>query len=333
MEQPKKTSHRRLWLAIGIAAVVIIVVLPILAVFGLINSQTGLPITLQQKAASNSSGIAITSAPMMGEAGVSYGGRDMMADEAVAPGMPSPIMPPVDMTGGQTAAEVDQKIIKNASLELVVNDAAKSAAQISALAEERGGFTQNSSISERIESQTKFGQVTVRVPTEKFEDLLDAIRPLATVIRNESISGQDVTEQYTDLEARLKNAQAQEQTYLAVLDRAKTVEDILKVQAQLGQIRETIERYQGQLKYLTNLTSYSTVSVSLSEEPVITVAGREFRPGTAVKEAVQALVNVAQNAVIAVIWLVILFGGALVPPALLVWFIVWAIRRRRKSKK
>lgn len=315
------------WLLWGGAAVVLLVILPgIILISGLASKGTGVMSLRAATAPGQAAAYDEMAVPMTATDAV-YVGKANVETGRVSP--PSPVMPP---TGGETAAEVDQKIIKNASLELIVDHADEAAARIAALAAERGGFVQESSLSER-EDSTKYGRVTVRVPADKFEDLLAAIRPLAQVVRNESVTGQDVTEQYTDLEARLRNAQAQEKTYLIILDRAKTVEDTLKVQAQLGAIRETIERYEGQIKYLTNVTGYSTVSVSLSEEPVVRIAGREFRPGTAVKEAAQTLVSAFQGIFISFIWAVIVGGGVLLPIAALVWLVVWLVQSRRSRRK
>lgn len=275
---------------------------------------------------SGSSTLALTAAPQMaadydrgmpGDDGMAYA----KSEESMRPAPPMPAP-----TAGETAAEVDQKIIKTASLDLQVEDVPQAAKRAAELATERGGFVQGSSVSENGAGR-KYGSVTVRVPAEKFEDLLGALRSLAKVVRNESISGQDVTEQYTDLAARLKNAKAQETTYLAVLAQAKTVEEILKVQRYLGDIRESIERYEGQMKYLTNRTSYSTVSVSFSEEPSVPVPGKEFRPGTAVKEAWRTLVALAQALVIFAIWFVIVGGALLLPLLLVIWLVVKLVKR------
>src|SRR4029079_8297694 len=136
---------------------------------------------------------------------------------------------------------------------------------------------QNSSVSER-EDGTHFGSITVRVPAEEFENTLNAIKDFANVVRTQSTTGQDVTEQYTDLQAQLRNAQAQETEYLNILKRAQTVEEILSVQNYLGSIRSTIESLQGRIQYLENVTSYSTITVGLSEEPTVHVPTKAFRP-------------------------------------------------------
>ncbi len=254
-------------------------------------------------------------------AGVAY-------DAAYAPS-PMPVLPP---TGGQTAAEVDQKIIKNGSLQLTVKDVVEAVSKITALAQQKGGFVQNSSVSARADG-THYGQISVRVPAKDFEQTVEGIKAFALTVNNETASGQDVTEQYTDLEAQLRNALAQEQTYLKVLDRAQTVEDILKVQQRLGDIRGTIESLQGRLKYLENVTAFSTITVTLDEEPVVQVPTKEFRPLTSLKEAVRSLVEALQQVVVAIIWLVVVGGGIALPFVLLGLLVALIVRKVRGKKR
>ncbi len=241
-------------------------------------------------------------------------------------GMPVP-MPP---TAGETAAEVDQKIIKNGSIRMTVDDVSAASDRISAIATAKGGFVQGSSSSERTDG-TREGYVTIRVPSKDFEATMTEVKALAKLVRNDSTNSQDVTEQFTDLAAQLRNAKKQEETYLAVLAKASTVEDILKVQERLGYVRGTIESLEGRMKYLENVTSYSTVSVTLEEEPAVRLPTKEFRPAAAVKAAVQALVAAFQKTVEALIWIVIVGGGIAAPVALLA-FAVRAVARRAKKE-
>lgn len=237
-----------------------------------------------------------------------------------------------NLTSGSTAAEVDQKIIKTGYLDITVEAVNEVVAKITALTTGKGGYTQDSSVSER-EDGTKFGNITVRVPVAEFENTMVEIKKFAIVVDTESANGQDVTEEYTDLAARLKNAQAQEVIYLEILNKAETVEDILAVQSYLGNIREQIETLQGRIKYLENKTGYSTISVSLSEESTIRIPSKEFRPWSAIKEAAQSLVVLFQGLVITIIWLVILGGGLLLPIALVVWLIVKLIKKLAKNRR
>jgi len=212
-----------------------------------------------------------------------------------------------------------------------VDDVSQSASEIGTLATGKGGFVQDSSVSER-EDGTHYGSVTVRVPAKEFESTMAEIKKLATLVKNETSTGQDVTEQYTDLQARLKNAQSEEAAFLDVLRQAHTVTDILAVEQQLFQIRAQIESLQGQIKYLENVTAYSTISVSLSEEPAVRVPTKEFRPFSAMKEAAQALFAIFQNLIIVLIWVIIVGGGTLLPILLVAW-VIKRFLKRQKSRR
>ncbi len=254
-------------------------------------------------------------------------------DMAAAPpgiGMPAP-MPPVSPTAGPTAADVDQRIIKNGFLSLAVRSADEAVASLTGLAAGLGGFVQESSVHERADG-SKYGSVTVRVPSDQFETALAEAKDLATLVRQETVTGQDVTEQYTDLQAQLRNAQAQEEEYLRILQRAQTVQDILSVQSYLGGVRSTIESLQGRLQFLENRTSFATLSVSLSEDARFQVPQRDFRPGEDARQAIQTLVVVAQSLVSGLILVVIVGGGVLLPLGLIIWGIVALVRRARSKR-
>jgi hypothetical protein len=245
------------------------------------------------------------------------------------------IMPPDGgPTAGQTAAEVDQKIIKNGYLQLVVDKVAAATDSITKLAKDDGGFVQNSSTNVRADG-TYSGDITVRVPVAKFDAAMADIQKLAVQVKSSNATGQDVTEQYTDLQAQLRNAQAQEQTYLAILKQAKNVQDTLAVQAQLGAIRSQIESLQGRIQYLANTTSYSTISVSLEEEPLVRAPTKEFRPWTIIKMAVQTLIETVQAIIAGLIWALIVWGGILLPLGLILYVIyrVWKRKRVVESRK
>ncbi len=239
------------------------------------------------------------------------------------------------ITAGSTAAEVDQKIIKTGYLDITVGAVDETVSKITALATGKDGYTQDSSVSERVDG-TKFGDITIRIPVSEFENTIVEIKKFAIAIDTESTNGQDVTEEYTDLESQLRNAHAQEAEYLNILKKAVTVDDILNVQSYLGQVRGEIESLQGRIKYLENQTGYSTISVSLSEESSLKIPSKEFRPWSSIKEAAQALVSVLQGLVTTIIWLVILGGGVILPIILIIWLIVKLIKKvlkRRQDKK
>ena len=112
--------------------------------------------------------------------------------------------------------------------------------------------------------QIRSGVISFMVPASKFDDTIDQLSRLGKV-QNTHISGNDVSAQYVDLQARLGNLEAQRNAMLALLGRAQTISDIIAVQNQLGQITMQIEQLKGQISYIDHNTAFSTVSVSLTE--------------------------------------------------------------------
>ncbi|MFA6132055.1 MAG: DUF4349 domain-containing protein [Patescibacteria group bacterium] len=317
-------KQRTKWILAAAAAVIVLI--PIIIIAAAVVSVIG--------SSSSSSSVGTYRSVSDGQFALTSDNAEM-AVTASAPSSSRDMMFFEEPTAGSTAAEVDQKIIKTGYLEMVVDSANEAATKISALATGMGGYTQDSSISED-ESGIKYGTVTVRLPTDVFENAMTEIKKIAVSVATESSNAQDVTEEYTDLEAQLKNAQAQETEYLEILKKAESVEDILSVQSYLGNIRSQIESLQGRIKYLSNLTSYSTITTYLSEDPTINIPSKEFRPWAAIKEAAQAVVSVLQGLVITLIWLVIMGVGVLAPIALVIWLVVWVVKkiwRNRRSKK
>ncbi|MEK7183850.1 MAG: DUF4349 domain-containing protein [Patescibacteria group bacterium] len=236
--------------------------------------------------------------------------------------MPSPI----PSTGGKTAAEADQRIIKTADLSIGVDGVEAKTQEIITLATGKGGFVQSSTIIEDSEGY-KSGYVTVRVPADTFEDTIAAIKNIAVRVDRESITGRDVTEQYTDTEARLRSAKAQEEQYLIILEKAETVQDILSVQSYLQSIRYEIESLQGQLDSLGNQTEYSTISVTLQEEVRIQIPTEKFDLVRDVKLALKYVVLLAQTAITYLVWFVVVGGAVIIPLGLLIGLVVLVVRK------
>lgn len=229
------------------------------------------------------------------------------------------IEPPITQpTAGETAADVDQKIIKTGDVEIQINDVYESIDEIAQIASVFEGFVQSSNAGERPDG-SKYGYITIRVPAESYEAAVTEIKNVGVKVLSESTNAQDVTEQYTDLEARLSVAQDEEAAYLALLGRANTVSEILDVQRQLSNVRSRIESLEGQIQYLENRTSLSTITVSLTEAASINLPTKPFQPGETVKNALQSIVVVGQFIVDAIIWIVILGVGIGVPLGLIYW--------------
>lgn len=234
---------------------------------------------------------------------------------------------PNSMTlGGKTAAEAEQRIIKTADLAISVDGVENKTAAINALATGRGGFVQDSTMVEDLDGY-KSSYITVRVPSDVFEETVNAIKELSVRVDRESINGRDVTEQYTDLEARLRSAKAQEEQYLVILEKAETVPDILSVQSYLQGIRYEIESLQGQIDSLGNQTAYSTISVSLSEEVRVQVPAEKFDLMRDVKLAFRYVVLLAQALITSLVWIIIVGGAILIPTVIIIILAVTVIRK------
>lgn len=258
-----------------------------------------------------------------------YYGEDSAV--AVAPGVAISEPYPMPPTGGQTAAEAEQRIIKTADLALAVSGVDGKVQEAITMATGRGGFVQSSTVMEDDNGQ-KTGYVVIRVPVATFEETINDLKALAVRVERESINGQDVTESFTDLEARLRSAKAQEDQYLQILDKATTVQDILAVQQYLQNIRYEIESLEGQLESIGNQTEYSTISLTMYEETRIEIPANKFNLELTVKEAGRALVLLAQAALTVVIWLVII-GGAFVLPLSLIVLAVVKIAKRMRDRR
>lgn len=160
---------------------------------------------------------------------------------------------------------IERKIIRNADLTLEVNSPEESQQKISVIAESKGGFvieSQQSSSNSQVTTRD-IVTMTVRVPAEKFNESLEEIRKVSNRVVVETIKGQDVTEEFVDIEARLKAKKALEEQFLEIMKQSKTVADTLNVQKELANVRGEIEQIEGRKRFLENQTSLSTIKIRL----------------------------------------------------------------------
>ena len=181
-------------------------------------------------------------------------------------------------SGGATL--IDRKIIRNATLGLTVDDVVGAMREVEAAAQAAGGFVSNSTLTvqelprpvdapeDEPPPKRQSASMTVRVPSESFTSTMTALRGLATEITAETNTSQEVTEEYTDLNSRLRNLEAGEQRYLDLLGRATTIPDILTVQDRLSAVRLEIEQVQGRLQLLDDLTDLATITAQLELPPL-----------------------------------------------------------------
>ncbi|MFW6149409.1 MAG: DUF4349 domain-containing protein [Atribacterota bacterium] len=238
-----------------------------------------------------------------------------------------------EMRTEKTAADTDdqqgteKKIIKTGSLNIVVGEIDEAVNQITNIATGKQGFVSSSNIYTR-KDKSKYGTIVIRVPAEFFEQAMEEIKGITNTVKQESASGRDVTEEFVDLQARLKNLELKEEQYQKIMNRATKIEDVLKASDYLFDTREEIERIEGRIKYLENLTDLSTISIALTEETKIEIPTSEWKPLTVIKNAFRSMIKFWQGIVNILIWIIFLF----VPIAIIVW-VVYKIVKRVKKKK
>ena len=230
-------------------------------------------------------------------------------------------------------------IVYTGQMTLVVKDTKEAITAITGLAGEKGGYVAGSNVYES--GDVLRGSITIRVPAEKYQEVVAGLRALAVRVERETSNTQDVTEEFTDLQARKTNLEVAEKALQKLLeDRQRTgsTEDILNVYRELTNVRGQIEQIEGRLRYLANQSALSTITIELIPDVLsqpVSVAGWEPQ-GTA-KEALQALVSALQGLANLTIWLVIfllpLLIVLLLPIVVVVVIIRWAWKRRRATKQ
>jgi hypothetical protein len=247
--------------------------------------------------------------------------------------IPAPLAPEEGGRGTYDEADfttanggTERMIVRTGDMSLIVTDVSVARDEIVALATRLGGYVVSSYISGTAENIR--GSIAIRVPDEEFDNALSELRALAVRVDSEQTNSQDVTEEYIDLQARLSNAEATEKQYLALLEKANDVEDILKIYDKLSQVRSEIEQLKGQIQYLERTTSMSYIGIDLRPEASTKPLASVWSALEVLKSAVRGLVSTAQVVASIAIWLLIfipLWGTVL-------GIIIWRIRRKRQRK-
>ena len=219
-------------------------------------------------------------------------------------------------------------ILKNAALGITVDDPASKIVEIVTLAESMGGWVVSSNsfiTTNRIGEEVANGTVAIRVPAERLNEALERIKSGVLEVNTESITGQDVTQDYVDTSSRLQNLQATEQQLQRIMETAETVEDVLAVQRELTSVRGEIEIAQGRINFFDEAAAFSSIQVNVRPEPPGPVEAQRvgWNPGATAEGAFGALVGLLQFVVDAVIVLVIVG----LPFALIVGAVYWLLRR------
>jgi hypothetical protein len=170
----------------------------------------------------------------------------------------------------------DRKTIRNSSMDLIVKNPRDASEKIRQLADRTGGFLVTSEIYG--DQDASSSSLQIRVPTNRFEEVRAEIRKLGLRVENEKLQAEDVTKQYVDQSARLRNLHAQEAQYLGILKQAKTVKDTLEVSDKLNEVRGEIEQQQAEFEALSKQVETVALSISLRAEADAQVLGLHWRP-------------------------------------------------------
>jgi hypothetical protein len=207
---------------------------------------------------------------------------------------------------------VDRLVIRNANLTLVVEDPAVSAEEIADLAEALNGFVVNSNVYQTTFAEGVFAtqaSITIRVPAERLDEALDEIKQDVVEVRSETISGQDVKQEYTDLESRLRN---------------------LEVYQNLRQVREEIEVIKGRMQYFEQSARLSAITIDLLPDVISQpLQIGKWQPQGTAKAALEALISALQFLANVSIWLIIFALPVLALLSIPFWAIRWWVLRRR----
>jgi hypothetical protein len=245
---------------------------------------------------------------------------------------------------GNAPQQIGRMIIKNAELKLQVADTDVSIDRTTQVVGDLGGYI----ISSRVWYQDangksyKYATLSLGVPVDQFETAMRRLRGLALQVMDENASGQDVSNQYVDLQSQLANLQATRDRIRGFLQQAKTVDEALQVNQQLTDVEGQIEKVQGQMTYLAGRSAFSTITVNLEPKladitptvtptPTPTATPTAWSPGTTVTSAEGTLVSAYQGIIEMLIWLFLVVVPLLGPPALIVW-LLWKLFTR-KSKR
>ena len=225
-------------------------------------------------------------------------------------------MADAEAAAGQQATDgagEPRQVIANANISLVVADAATALSGVEQIVSELGGYVADMDLSKGRydESDVLRGSLTLRVPSAGLEEALDLLQALATDVNYLNVNRQDVTDQYSDLDAQLRNLRATETELLALLTEVRErpnakVEDILAVHRSLTQIRGEIEMLQGRKNLLDNQIDFSTIWVELIPDSVFRpIVEEPWSASGPVRNALRALVATLQGLLTALIWAVL----------------------------
>lgn len=296
---------------------------------------------------------ATESAPEMAEAPVEVFVEKAVEEAAVAPAAEAPAPADSAAAGGRADEGINQlalvppgqsgrMVIKDAVMDLLVQDTRIATDQVTSLAASQGGYILSSNI--WYKDNFPYANLRMAVPSANFEATLNLLRGFAIKVNSENASGQDVSAEYADLQSRLTNLEATRDRVRAFLDDATTVEESLKINQTLSDLEGQIEQVKGQMKFYEGRAAFSTIDVTLNPQyptPTPTATPTQtptptptppWSPGSTITNASHTGVVVFQTIIDALIWLVLVLWPFLLLAGIIIWIVI-AISRRNRRKR
>ncbi|WP_322800428.1 DUF4349 domain-containing protein [Thermoflexus sp.] len=252
-----------------------------------------------------------------------------------APSVGAPAATPVAVNPpGVLPNPAARMIIKNAEMRLVVSSVDEALTRIEGLVTDVGGYILSSRT--WFQDEEKYASLTFAVPSERFEETLGRLRRIAMRVADENTSGQDVSQEYVDLEARLANLEAAAARLREFLKEAKSVEEALQVEARLRELEGEIAQVKGRMNFLKGRSAYSLITAILeplrpTPTPTPTPTPIVWNPGETFREATGVLGILLRGLVDISIWMLVL-GGPFVLPAGAIAFAVDRLRNRHRPR-
>jgi hypothetical protein len=235
--------------------------------------------------------------------------RAAAADAAGPSGEPAPT----------TGVPAEPMVIREASLEIEVEDCTSTVDSLRRMAEERDGFAQSVAFRADETNGSRSATIMIRVPEAALDRVLDEIDALAAEVRSRSVSASDVTEEYVDIEARLAVKRGLEQRFVQLLERAQSTSEALEVERALGAVREEIERIDGRRQFLRDRVRMATVTVEVVE-PVPVLA------------TLRTAASIGGRICLAMVQAVVAFCVATAPVLVVSGLVLAVVVRRRRPR-
>lgn len=239
---------------------------------------------------------------------------------------------PAEYSSAEYIASEERRVAYTAHVDIVVAKFSEAEEEIKASVRKEGGYVLSSNI-QRDERNNQRGHLTVKVPTETFDSFLKRVEEISVEVNEQSIQGEDVTEEYIDLEARLNTKREVKKKLEQFLEEATKTEDLLNITKQIGDVQAEIEQLEGRLNVLTNQTDLATITISMTEriQSFGEVGANEQKIWSRAKQlfvsTLNAIVTYASSTIVIIVGLSPIFL-----PIIAVVIGVFIYRKRKRKK-